>query len=158
MRYVDRVIIEQVLPGIRQMVEKYQGTGIGCWCLKEVDPEGHFSLEYLEENWAPTPYYYQHVSGFARFLRASKVLSFSNTSTDQIPKDAKLQMNSSRSACSDRQGTLVFCLILPDGSLEWTITQRFRRNGKQIVWDEPEKSDGGFQSFLPAWDSPGNAN
>ena len=80
------------------------------------------------------------MSALARFVKASKVLSVLDTATTTFP---------------GRDKAIVIYLILPDGSVEWTMSQSYRRNGKRFTWDEPEKMDGGFQNFLPAWGSLG---
>lgn len=153
---LDQLIMDQILPDIRAGWDRIEGIKTTCWCLTGVDPSGNLSFFYLDENW--TPSYFEKVSEFARFLRASKVLVISHTWKNQAPNDASLQINPTTRGCPNGQRALVIYLIQADGSVEWTITQSYRINGKRIEWEEPQKTDGGSQDFLRAWGSLATAN
>ena len=146
---LDQFIMDQILPDIRAGWDKIEGIKTTCWCLTGVDPDGNLSFFYLDEDW--TPSYFEKVSESARFLRASKVLVISHTWKNRVPNDAPLHINPTTLGCPNGQKALVIHLILLDESVEWTITQTYRMNGKQIEWDEPEKVGSGSQDFLPAW-------
>jgi hypothetical protein len=138
---VDEVATEDVLPAVRKELEEYGDMQNACLCLTGFHPDGKPSFTYLNPNPDSTPSnYFRKVSELSRLLPAIKVLSVA----DAVGPDGRK--------------AILIKLIRPDGSVEWTITQEYRKNGEQIVWDEPEKIDGGFQGFLPAWDSPGSAN
>jgi hypothetical protein len=135
---LDRFATEQILPNVRKELEEYGDIRDGCLCFTGFSPDGRPSFAFVNNALAPS--YYERVSVLARSVKASKVLSVSDTATTTFP---------------DRDKAIVIRLIVPDGSVEWTIAQTYRKNGKRFAWDEPEKIDGGSQGFLPAWDSLG---
>lgn len=136
---LDRFATEQILPNVRKGLKEYGDIRDGCLCFTGFSPDGRPSFAFVNNALAPS--YYERVSVLARSVKASKVLSVSDTAT----------------TFPDRDKAIVIRLILPDGSVERTIAQAYRSNGKQFAWDEPERIDGGFQSFLPAWGSFGVA-
>jgi hypothetical protein len=133
---LDKFATDQILPNVRKELEEHGDMRDGCLCFTGFSPSGRPSFAIV--NNASAPPYYEKVSALARFVKASKVLSVSDTATTTFP---------------DRDKAIVIRLILPDGSVEWTIAQTYRKNGKQFAWDEPERIDGGSQRFLPAWGS-----
>jgi hypothetical protein len=141
---LDKFAMDQILKLVRKELEDYGDIQDACLCLISGNPGRPPAFYYLHEDW--TPSYYERVSALARFRQSRKVLSVSDTWID-----ASLQIIQSPPTCSDRQKAIVIKLILPDGSMEWTITQCYTREGRQFTWDEPEKTDGGCQSLVPAW-------
>jgi hypothetical protein len=135
---LDRFATEQILPNVRKELEEYGDIRDGCLCFTGFSPDGRPSFAVV--NNASALSYYEKVSALARFVKASKVLSVLDTGTTTFP---------------GRDKAIVIYLILPDGSVEWTMSQSYTRNGKRFTWDAPAKIEGGFQSFLPAWGSRG---
>jgi hypothetical protein len=138
---IDEFATEHVLPAVRKELEQYGDMHNACLCLTGFNPNGKPSFTSFNPEPDMTPsYYYQKVNELSRLLPAIKVLSVA----DAVSPDGRK--------------AILIKLILPDGSVEWTMTQKYKRNGKQFAWDQPKKFDGGFQNFLPAWDSLVNAN
>jgi len=135
---LDEFATDQILPNVRKELEEYGDIRDGCLCFTGFSPAGRPSFAGVDDVSAPSDY--DKESALARSVKATKVLSVSDTWA---------------LVCPDRQRAIVIYLILPDGSVEWTMSQSYTRNGKRFTWDEPEKMDGGFQNFLPAWGSLG---
>ena len=133
---LDEFATDQILPNVRKKLEEHGNMRDGCLCFTGSSPDGRPSFAIVNNSSAPS--YYEKVSALARFVKASKVLSVLNTGTTTFPGLDK---------------AIVIYLILPDGAVEWTMSQSYTRNGKRFTWDAPAKIEGGFQSFLPAWGS-----
>jgi hypothetical protein len=148
---LDKFAVNQILPNVRKELGEYGDIQNACLCFTGLNRDGYPVFHSLQDDGRPT--YHEWVSELARSCQARKVLLVSDTYVD-----ACLQVVPKPSDRADGQRAIVIFLILPDGSLEWTITQTYKTHGKWYAWDEPKKMDGGFQNLIPAWGSPATAN
>lgn len=150
---LDEFATDQILPNVRKELEEYGDIRNGCLCVLGFSTDGRPLFAAVDNVSSSSDF--QKASKIARLHRAIKVLQVSDTWMTAASGSTPPQGAPRPSTCANRQEAILIDLILPDGSVEWRIFQAYRRNGKQIAWDEPERIDGGFQSFLPAWGSLG---